>query len=356
MLNHEKVEENIFLSLIIISRNNPSNLINSVNKNICYFDKIIIWDSSDEETHDKLSNYFATFRNVIFVFVPPLGIVEPYREIAIKHYQSEWIAFLDDDELFSDSLLQDLKGILHNMPTSFSAVQTRRICVKNDRILTRIEYLGCSKDYQVRIIRRADAHYFGYLHEKPSLKGKLKTLDDKYSIIHFISDAGFYDRRKRLIYWIILRRENFISLLQRFHKTPSNNEECPELPLFLYNFLYRLSFLVRVDIRSFLRLPEEINDFLKLLRAMDPKLKEVTYSIFNRVQKDGGVNNFLNLLDYEDLFNTIENIPLNETQKLLYLIAQRLKKDKVIESENSFMEMVRSVNDYANLFIKSGGK
>jgi glycosyltransferase involved in cell wall biosynthesis len=143
-------------------------------------EKIVIDGFSKDDTVRIATKYGAR----IFLRPPGGWGGDPDRMFALSKARSEWILYLDDDELLSDSLCRDLRGILEQSPPEVSAFVTQRLNFAKARGQERIVLGPCFPDRQIRIYRRSKATYFGRIHELPKIDGKRRVLEPRYFIIH----------------------------------------------------------------------------------------------------------------------------------------------------------------------------
>jgi len=123
------------VSALIFSMNRIENVIRLANKIKDYVDEIVIVDSSSRKNFEILKRKLK-FAKVYWL--PPIGVVELYRQIGINLCSNDWILQFDDDEEPSIELMQEiLKFKSKNEEPSAKVFLIKRIEKKGFSMLCR---------------------------------------------------------------------------------------------------------------------------------------------------------------------------------------------------------------------------
>lgn len=174
--------------------NRIKQVIKLANKLKSYVDEVVIIDSSRKKDYELLKRKLK-FAKV--VWLPPVGMADLYYKIGLDLTSYEWIFHLDDDELPSDKLLNDLKKLIKDFGSVYPVFAVKRIntakkgldqflfrIFRKDMILPTgtIHWVWASK---TKKILKLDSRDYYILHNEDVLldfKKNLKRLW-KYSII-----------------------------------------------------------------------------------------------------------------------------------------------------------------------------
>jgi len=162
-----RVSENKKISAVIFTKDNlgrATNLVNSIQK---YVDEIVVVDSSSPQNFGKLLNKLKN--KVKLYHFPPLGIVEPFQKLGANLATNQWILHLDDDEIPSKELLNNLAP-----NNSFSGY-----------LLPRLNHARNIIEYRLRFYNKNDVHFSGIIHWGIIPKRKVKKLNSNQLLYHF---------------------------------------------------------------------------------------------------------------------------------------------------------------------------
>jgi len=218
------------LSALIITHNEAHH-INKVLESVSFADEIIVVDSfSNDGTLEKLqlSPNVNVFQNKFLDFANQ-------RNFAISKATSDWILFVDADELLPLSLVKEIRETI-KLPTNLVAYEIPRKFVFKEKILN---YSGLQTDYILRLFKRNKAYYNTTfkVHEVLEVNGKVGRLQNPmyhYSFSDYESykaKTEHYARLKAKMLFKKGKRPTFYD----FYVRPAYK--------FLYNYIIRLGFL-----------------------------------------------------------------------------------------------------------------
>lgn len=151
---------------VIINTLNAEEHLQKVIDRLKMFDCIMVVDmkSSDRTVEIAKSNGCRVLT------VEPCGYVEPARDFAMRNAQTDWVLFVDADELFPEALCSRLIEIAANP----GAVRGVGIARKNMLLdgWNRVTY----PDYQIRMLHRDSSEWPPYIHCKPKVDGEILLL------------------------------------------------------------------------------------------------------------------------------------------------------------------------------------
>lgn len=118
------VRDNIFFSIIIPTFNQGDYLekciMSCLNQTYKNYEIIIVDNHSQDKTNDILNKYY---KKIIFKKIDNRGIISKSRNLALSIAKGNWIAFLDSDDYFFSTKLEEAKTAIinHSFDAFFSS-------------------------------------------------------------------------------------------------------------------------------------------------------------------------------------------------------------------------------------------
>lgn len=107
-------------SIIIATHNRPNMLIDAINsvllQNLSDIEIIVVNDGSVQNYDEVISQFshLISSGKINYIHQPKSSGVSVARNIAATHATKPWIVFLDDDDLFAENYLKNLKSTIEN--------------------------------------------------------------------------------------------------------------------------------------------------------------------------------------------------------------------------------------------------
>ncbi|MDD3474283.1 MAG: hypothetical protein PHP08_00085 [Candidatus Dojkabacteria bacterium] len=167
---------NTKISAIILTKDeNPDDLKSCINQVQSHVDEVIIIDSSNNSSAEIISNNL----NAIY-FKKKIGDKHINGFNDLKNFghitsKNDWILHIDVDEIFSDSLFENIDFIIKD--TEANAYSFPRI---------NLPFYELYPDYQTRLINKTSTEWIGEIHEEINVfkePTKIEQLNE-YPIIH----------------------------------------------------------------------------------------------------------------------------------------------------------------------------
>ncbi len=175
MIEMNKSEQKTHLSVIIITKNEGSSILECL-KSVTWASEIIVVDAGSTDKTVKIAKEFGA---KTFIYSDWLGF-GPQKNRALELASNEWILSIDADERISDELALEIKAViqLNELDTSFEIPRLSSYCGQF------IHHSGWRPDYVLRLFPRKRAKFSSdIVHERVLFNGKIKKLNN--SIIHF---------------------------------------------------------------------------------------------------------------------------------------------------------------------------
>ena len=329
MMDMEKI------SCLIVTRNQPDNLINLVKHVYPIVDDIVIVDSSDERNLSELRSGLKRLRKARIFYAAPLGYEEPYRMYGLRLAKHDWILSLDAGQMLNPRLKHDLRKIIHENKGFMGFM------IRQDNFLdgkrTYSESYGIRvgrNDWQVRLFRKSKVFFRGMVHESPDLGGEwisplgkerlVHVLPESYNFIQNHEEGDFeYKIMKCMKLEMFEGRQSYGSvrlpsqlrkpfLLYGKAKGMNKDWELSKRDYFIHERLYTI--LNNPDRAEIFRpLPYYFRRKVETIFTADERLKTLSFEISNDIKRVGGVIRYLKL----DRMKTIET--LNRKSKVTKL-------------------------------------
>jgi glycosyltransferase involved in cell wall biosynthesis len=155
------------LSVLIIAKNAEKVIGNCLNS-VAFADQIIVLDNnSTDKTVEIAQKYHVS------IFRYKSEDFSQLRNEIFKHTVSEWIMYVDADEVIPDKLKTEILDKIHNRDNGFSAYFVKR----------KTYYFGNYEwpymDLVQRIFRKSSfVEWVGALHESPKYRGQIMVLNN----------------------------------------------------------------------------------------------------------------------------------------------------------------------------------
>jgi len=181
--------------LLTFTRNSAKELNRLLRSISDYVDEIVVVDGCSTDGTVEVAERFGAkvYRR------RPWGYPDPDRMFAVRKCRSEWILYLDTDEIPSRSLMKDLHWIISQAEArGIHGFLIKRYDIINGELALHAQP---HPGYQLRLYRRDRVLYRGIVHELPVIQGNVEALPDKYYIMHLLNDISFSRyMKKRLNY------------------------------------------------------------------------------------------------------------------------------------------------------------
>jgi len=158
---------------------------------------LIVSNTKDIRIMDSLGGIRDFFKEIIIVFnhIPKINYQDKkvityetdisndfsaLRNFALTKVRTEWIFFLDADELISDDLVSSLPKLTEKLNIDGFWIPRRNYISKNRYLKYGLFY----PDYQLRLFRNRGFKFYGLVHEEINILGN-KTVKINYPLYHF---------------------------------------------------------------------------------------------------------------------------------------------------------------------------
>ena len=185
----------VTISLLTFTRNSAKGLRRLLGQVAHLVDEIVVVDGySTDETIEVAKSYGAK----VF-WRKPWGYADPDRMFGLRKVSSDWVLYLDSDEILCPRLAENLRALIEDAEkdgVDALAVQRVEFDEKLRPLFTSI---------QIRIYKRDRVMYRGLVHELPVVLGKTNALPSEFYIAHLdvkynIRKLIFYARLEALEY------------------------------------------------------------------------------------------------------------------------------------------------------------
>lgn len=219
------------ISAVILAKNEEK-LISQCIRSIDFCDEVIVIDDFSSDKTKFIAESLGTK-----VFQRKLdGDFSKQRNFGIEKANTDWIIFIDADEIISDDLKKEIRNVLIN-DNNLTSYRLRRRDYFWDHEMRFGETIEARTKGIVRLIRKGANRWFGNVHEKyiPDDRiGWLNGFVDHYphqSIKEFITSVNFYSTLRAKELYKNGKRANVFQLI--FYP----------LGKFIYTYFFKLGFL-----------------------------------------------------------------------------------------------------------------
>jgi len=155
-------------------------------KSVSWADEIIIVDSySRDKTVEICKRYTGK------IYQRPFTDFAEMKNYAVSQASGEWLLGVDADEEITEALREKIKLIINKDSQDISGFYIKR---KSYIFGKWFRFCGTQDDFQLRLFKKATAHYFQPVHEKVALTGK-KAYIREYLLHYTYKDVTEYIQR-----------------------------------------------------------------------------------------------------------------------------------------------------------------
>ena len=178
------------LTAVILTRNEVKHISACIATLLPWCDAVVVWDSGSTDATCDLAHLAGAL-----VVQRPFDDYAHQRQAALDVIASEWILFVDADERATPALADEVLGVIERSDKAGYWIPRRNFIVGHE---TRGG--GFSPDYQLRLLRREQAHYAlaREVHEIVQLEGAEGYLSQP--LIHLNYDKWSQFHRKQKLY------------------------------------------------------------------------------------------------------------------------------------------------------------
>lgn len=177
------------LSVVVLAKNEEKNIGNCL-KSLTFCDEMIV---IDDNSQDETINIAKQFKAKIFTHSLDNNFANQ-RNFGLQKAQSEWVLFLDADEIVSDTLAAEILDLKSKTP-DVDGFYVRRI----DSIWGRkLNYGETGNIKFLRLAKKDAGRWQGKVHEKWEIDGKVGQLNNPIihyphqNVAQFLIDINFY--------------------------------------------------------------------------------------------------------------------------------------------------------------------
>lgn len=167
---------------VIVHTCNSEKTLGSCLKSVSgWADKILV---VDQESTDSSLKIARSYKAKIISF-PPIGYVEPARQMALDAVDTEWTAILDADEEFPSPVRSNISRLLSAPSAEVFALPRKNM------IFGEWAKGGWWPDFQVRLFKTGKVRWPAQLHAQPEILGQFEKLPAKedWAILHHNYDS-----------------------------------------------------------------------------------------------------------------------------------------------------------------------
>jgi hypothetical protein len=266
------------IGLLMYTFNDTENIGKTLERFDGYVDEFCIMDQSNDLYHKVLLEQVEGYP-VKIIRLMSLGILEPYHHLPLKIMNSRYIFKLNVNEEASEKLIKSLKGF-----NDHSAYWIRSL-----------ERPAMSSSWQLRIFRKDNIKFKGFIHEQGEVCDSVKIKGKEYYILQD-SDLGNSGKVRRYMTFDMFERPLTYSYLSKkipfircfiFHKNEVVSPLFFKLYLNGFYLYYKLLGLSSWELQFPL-------DYLKLeysiMSEMDSDLLAMCINIYKELKEIGPIS------------------------------------------------------------------
>jgi len=204
------------LSAIVITRNEEKNIKGCL-ESVKWTDEIIVIDQSST---DRTVDICREYTNKVFI-VEPKGYCEPDRMFAISKTTSEWIFYIDADEIVTPELEQEIKRIISKEPSEYDCYYVPR---KTHFLGKWIKSCEWYPGYVLRLFKKGTVTYSENIHQDGITNKKHGYLKNDLLHLSYKTLEDYFEKFNR--YTSRLAREEYEKGVKVNNKS---------FPLFFFN-------------------------------------------------------------------------------------------------------------------------
>lgn len=229
---------NLNLSVCIVTDKMTSHIDKTISDFKKLANEIIILDTS-EKSNIKIG--LIKNKKIKVITSKDSNNFSQWRNLCIKQAESEWILFLDSDEVISAELLENLPNLV--LPTKLPSNENKNKIdgYKIRRIdffhRQKIAYGEVGRVFKLRLARKKKYSFTGVVHEVGLVDGKVKIIVD--SIYHYPhqSIASFFSKINHYSYLQAKDQAKYSQILNLFQLLTF------PLAKFIVNYFFKFGFL-----------------------------------------------------------------------------------------------------------------
>lgn len=168
------------LSIIILSGNEQDVILQCL-KSCMFADEIVVYSNSTDNTNSLIKKNYPKVNIVMSQQATQNFNFAKARNQALKHAHSNWIFFVDADEIVTPELRKDILFHINkknNLYTNYDIPRANYFMGK------RVKHGGTYPDYVKRLFLKKNFEgYTGIIHEQPQITGPSAVL--KNDLLHF---------------------------------------------------------------------------------------------------------------------------------------------------------------------------
>jgi glycosyltransferase involved in cell wall biosynthesis len=170
------------LSVIIITHNEEKN-IEACLQSVVWAREIIVVDSQSTDRTVELAKKFTKK-----IFVKEWMGYAGAKNFALDNAISEWILWLDADEMVTPELASEIKSIVHHNANDYTGFEVARRAYFLGKW---IKHCGWYPGYVMRLFKREDVRFDdSRVHEKVNIIGTIGRL--KHDLLHYTDDTLYH--------------------------------------------------------------------------------------------------------------------------------------------------------------------
>lgn len=178
------------------------------------FEILVVLNGPKQPYFDKISLYIGRYKNIQFFYTEIAGVSNA-RNIGIQNSCGEYICFVDDDDVVSNTYLEELLKCANVDTISMSNIYTFKndihelrenffVCnkLKNKRAYENVPFFLCRSFLAFPVAKMIHRQIIGEHRFNPQFKNGedalfITSLTDNFSHIKFASDSAIYYVRER---------------------------------------------------------------------------------------------------------------------------------------------------------------
>jgi len=164
------------LTVIVHTRNSAATLLSCLESVHDWADEILVVDQSSTDDTVKIAKKLGAQ----ILSQPPIGYVEPSRQIALDAVKTYWTCILDADEELPAAVRQNIVTLLQAPTNDVYALPRKNM------IFGKWAHGGWWPDYQIRLFKTGTVRWPPQLHAQPVILGTAEQLPAKeeWAILH----------------------------------------------------------------------------------------------------------------------------------------------------------------------------
>lgn len=183
------------LVAVILTRDEAHNIEPCIMSLRAWVDAVVVWDSDSRD--DTVAR---AQRTGALAVIRPFDNYAAQRQAALDTIDAEWILFIDADERATPDLAQEVRVVIESGENGTNAPAGYWIPRRNFIVGHEMLGGGFTPDYQLRLLRRSNAHYVAEraVHEIVTLDGPEGHLRSPLIHYNYLTWEQFH--RKQRVY------------------------------------------------------------------------------------------------------------------------------------------------------------